>query len=1029
MSLAKLRSCFSIPRTRECRWRVRPSAIALVFALASPLFALDPTKTLPQYIHQRWNIEHGLPQNTVTSILQTRDGYVWLGTQEGLARFDGVRFTLYNSRNTEEISNNWIMALAESADGTLWAGTFGGGVLAVRDGKFERHDTENGLSNNFVYSLEATADGSIWIGTNGGGLNRIVDRRVTFYRTTDGLPSDVVNSIVSAGRSSLWIGTARGLALFDNEKIARVDAGPLSTRRITALFVDPERTLWMAADHSIARRSTSGEVFTFTAESGELYEAIRPLYVDRQKNVWFGTGKGLKRLRDGGIESATQPELATDTIWSIYEDREGSLWVGTNVGGLSLLRNGKFTTYGAAEGLSDNNVRTVLEGKDGTVWVGTTDGLNALKDGRVTRTWKTADGLPDNTIMALFEDSAGDLWIGTNSGGAARLSKGLLSRYAKADGLSGDRVNAIVEDAAGDIWLGTNGGLTRLRNGVFHTYTIRDGLPSDAIRTLLVAHDGTLWIGTTQGVARLSGTTFDTPVPREVLSGLVFSLAQERDGAIWIGTPGSGMYRYLDGRVLRLTVADGLFDDLAHSILDAGDHLWVSCNRGIFKVSKSDIAAFASGRADRVRSIAYGHADGMGSSECNGGSQPAGSMSRDGRLWFATIAGVVAVHPQRIPSNQVPPPVHVESVVADRSAVTLPELSRLAAGTSNLEFHYTALSFVAPSKVNFRYRLRGFDRQWVDAGTRRTAYYTNVPAGRYAFEVTASNSDGVWSTAPASLSFEIDEHFYSTWWFYALCVLASLSLVATFVHIRFKLLHAKTALLEERTRLAQEIHDTVAQGLVGIMIEVDSVRRDLSSAPATAALHAEAASNLIRENLEETRRSVWALNPPVLETSGLSDALRKVVGVARAGSDVDLQLTVEGSLPHLPSEMELNFLRIVQEAISNALRHGMPRSVSVDVRCEDNTLSAAIIDDGSGFHVESPDVLPLRGFGLGGMHRRAEKIGATLTVTSAPGEGTTVVLKLPLRSWRRMTLNMLVDRLLRKDRRNAETLADSPADR
>ncbi|MBW3671864.1 MAG: hypothetical protein KY432_09360, partial [Acidobacteria bacterium] len=878
------------------------------------------------------------------------------------------------------------------------------------------------------YSMEVTPDGSVWAGTRDGGLHRIRGGKVTSYRVADGLPSDTVNSVAADGDGSLWIGTAAGLARFDDGRIVLVDLDPLPSGAITALFVDDAQSLWIGGDGGIVRRSRDGDVAMVTGRS-ELYDIIRPLYLDRDQNLWIGTTRGLKRLRDGRIESAIQPELAVDSISAIYEDREGSLWIGTMGEGLNRLRDGTFTSVTTQEGLPGDHVRVVYETRDGTLWIGTTEGLSTFEGSRVTRTLTRRDGLPDDVIMALFEDSRGNLWIGTNDGGAVRLAPdGSLALYSTREGLASNRVNAFAEDAAGGIWIGTNSGLMLLRNGSLQTFTTEDGLPDNSIRALLIAHDRSLWIGTAGGVARLLGDTFEFPIGPQAV-GHTFALSQQKGGAIWIGTSSSGVYRYLDGGTIHLTPNQGLYDEIVYQILDDGTHLWMSCNRGVFRVSKSEIEAFAAGRITGVNSVSYDHSDGMASSECNGGSQPAGTISQDGRIWFPTLGGVVAVHPQRLARNRVPPPVHVESVVADRTPLDMSAAVRLAPGTSNLEFHYTALSFVAPAKMKFRYRLRGFDREWIDAGTRRVAYYTNVPAGSYEFEVMGSNNDGVWSTSAASFPLQIAPHFYRTIWFYALSLIASLALIVTIFRVRLQLLHARTAVLEERTRIAQEMHDTVAQGLIAIMMEVESIRREATSAPETAALHAEAASNLVRESLNETRRSVWALNPPQLERSDLGTALARVVELANARSDVEIHLNLDGALPSLPMETELNFLRIVQEAISNALRHGMPRRISVEVRCDGGKVLASIRDDGTGFSIESTDSLPSTGFGLSGMHRRATKIGAHLVVTSAPGEGTSVVLELPHRSWRCAPLRRYLARIFRKELVHGEHLADTSSDR
>lgn len=760
------------------------AALALVAALQGPAaFALNPDLALTQYSHRAWvsgQQEEGLPQNSVFSVLQTRDGYLWLATQEGLARFDGTRFTVFNARNTPQIRHNDVWKLIEGRDGALWAATRGGGLVRYKDGVFSNVSKEQGLTDDSIQSLWEDRDGGLWIGTRGAGLNYLRDGKVSAYAAKDGLPTSALFALAGASDGSLWIGTdGGGLSRFKDGKFTvMTTADGLPSNTIYALLEDRLGALWIGTGAGLVRMK-DGKLSVFRTRDGLSNDNIRALHEDRAGNLWIGTdGGGINRYSRGRFSALTSKQgLSNDSIGAIYEDREGSLWIGTDAGGLNRLKDSKFVSYTTLEGLSDDNARSVLEDRDGALWVGTFGGLNRYKDGKFTAYTKK-DGLSSDVVLSLLQDQAGDLWAGTLGGGLNRLSKGKISVYSQASsGLGNDTVLALYEDWQGTLWAGTrSGGLSRFEDGRFRSYTTEQGLSSNDVRVIRGSRDGALWIGTLGGgLNRYKDGQFTSLGKREGLSNdRVLALHEDTQGTLWIGTFGGGLNRYRNGRFTAYTTANGFYDDAIFQILeDADGRLWMSSNRGVFSVDKAQLEAFAEGRISAVTPTIYGKADGMKSNECNGAHQPAGWKSRDGRLWFPTIRGVAVIDPAHIPTNPLPPPVVIEQFLANDQTVVVDASPEVPPGRQKLEFRYTALSYLAPEQVQFKVQLEGFDPDWVSAGSKRIAYYTNIPPGKYRFRVAASNNDGVWNEEGAALGFELQPYFYQAKAFYLVYLFAA----------------------------------------------------------------------------------------------------------------------------------------------------------------------------------------------------------------------------------------------------------------
>lgn len=811
---------------------------------SSLVFPLDPNKSISQYTLDVMGIEKGLPQSTVYTVIRSKVGYIWLGTEEGLVRFDGVNFKVYDKRNVPQILNNFIKVLCEDSQGNLWIGTRGGGLVCLNaeDGKFSVFTTRQGLASDMLEAIYEDHKGVLWIGTDAGLNRKEYGESFTTYTTQQGLSIDRIRAISEDRKGNLWIGTEDGLNRMQGENGAftrYTTHEGLSDNNITSLFRDRQGNLWIGTNSGGLNRLDwkNGAPFftTFTNREGLSVNRVNTILDDRDGNLWIGTyGGGLNRLTKKGIFTACtiKQGLTNNIVWSLCEDPEGSLWIGTYSGGLNRLKNLKFTTYTPQEGLSNDIARVISEDRHGNIWIGTEgDGVNRLDrtTGNFT-IYTTKNGLSNDMVRAIYEDNEGYLWIGTDGGGLNRLDpkNKTFTVYGTQNGLADDRIKAIYGDRGGNLWVGTERGLNRLnlkelktRNlskvntftyfsnlATFSTYTTKNGLSNDIIRYICEDSLGFIWIGTEGGgINRLDPAkgTFTTYSTKDGLtSDLIREIYEDRDGTMWIGTK-NGLNRLKDGKITRITTQQGLYDDVVFRILeDDRGNIWMSCNKGIFYTSRKALNDVCDGKKKRVYCTSYDEKDGMRSRECCGSCQPAGWKTRDGMLWIPTLKGVVVVDPANIRVNHLPPPVLIEEIVKDNQQIYHPITSKekegklvLSPGTERLEIHFTGLSFMAPIKMRFKYKLEGFDKDWHDSGTQRAAYYTKISPGNYTFQVVACNNDGIWNKTGASLSFYQKPYFYETTWFYLLLACGAIFLALTGFRFRVKQLTNRKKELEQ----------------------------------------------------------------------------------------------------------------------------------------------------------------------------------------------------------------------------------------
>jgi signal transduction histidine kinase/ligand-binding sensor domain-containing protein len=960
-----------------------------------------------QYHFDVWTTDNGLPQNSIGSILQTRDGYIWFTTNDGLVRYDGVRFTVFNAGNRKDLKSSRFSQLVEDRGGNLWIITEDTKLISYKDGLFTSYTTADGLPDNRVGSMRKDDEGTLLVETP-QGFAWWRDGRFVLEDPAQNRPYQGFGFPVQSG--AVWHLDRVGLHRVERGRVTMDVPISLPTDlAIRRLYEDRKGVVWIGTSKSIIIRVEDGRFTYYSKKDGLPDERVNIICEDQRGNLWLGfRDSGLVRLKDDRFTRYTTAAGPTgNDITTIYVDREGILWIGTS-GGLKRLRDNIITSYSTEDGLAANNTYPICQDQEGAIWIGSWSGMTRYKDGVFTR-WGEQYGFAKEMVTALMCDSEGGLWIGTFGGGAKRFKDGVIQSY-----LPGNLVRAICQDRHGNIWFGTRDGLARYKDGAFSVYTTKDGLPANAVNLIFEDSQANLWIGTQTGLCRYRDGLFNTYPQEESLSSyMVRAVYEDREGVLWIGTYDRGLTRLKDGQFTNFTVTEGLFNNGVFQILeDARGNFWISCNLGIYRVSKKELNDYAEGRVKTITSIPYGKRDGMLNSECNGGCQPAGIKSLDCKLWYPTQGGVAVVDPEAVPVIAQPPPVVVEDFLLDNQPVSFREAVEISPGTENFEIHYTALSFIMSERIRFKYKLEGLDTDWVDAGTRRAAYYSHVPAGSYTFRVVAANRDGVWNMEGATVNIRIIPPFWKTRWFFfmALASLAGFALLGYKLRITRleKARRAQEAFSQqliksqesERQRIAAELHDGLGQHLIVIknsaLIALSSHHQD--SGKEQLVDISETASQAI----EEVREISYNLRPYQLDDLGLTRAIEFIIAKVAASSKIEFTSTIDSIDGLFSPEAEINIYRMVQESLNNIVKHSGASTAKIVVERNNHQVDIKIQDNGRGFNPDKTNNSERRGgFGLKGIAERARMLGARVVIQSAAGQGTTVALNLEAQNGRR----------------------------
>jgi ligand-binding sensor domain-containing protein/signal transduction histidine kinase len=1026
-----------LPDGNQHLWRRGTFVSTLVLLLQAVRCACFAEGGMQQYIARSWSSDDGLPHNYILAVLQSQDGYLWVGTRSGLARFDGVRFTPID---WAPIKGAQIGSLCEARDGSLWIALEGHGLLRWSEQGVAHYGPTNGLKSNFVRALCEGKDGSIWIASR-GGLTRYHEGNFLTFTRADGLAGPLVEAVCEDPGGNLWAGTSEGLNCLKDEKVTAT----LTTRdglpgnSITALCDDRKGNLWIGTSEGLAVLS-AGRIQTPYHEANGLPERfIRTLYEDRRGNLWIGTYGGLYRAVTEPSPATASPShgpcvpqanaegAAYDRVMSIIQDREGSIWVGSR-DGLSRLRVRPFAGLGKSQGLSQNSATSVCEDTSGALWVTTwRGGLDCLQDGKLCA-YSATNGLATDLLLSLCPSHNGGVWIGADhAGGLYRFKDGGFNHYDARDGLTNIAIQVICEDTQTNLWIGTPKTLTLFKGGKFTDFTPHDGLVGEVVRAILEDHAGNLWIGTATGLScRRNGRFVNFTTQNGLSYNSVTALYEDGETNLWIGTAGGGLTRFRDDHFTAYTTHEGLFsDDLLEILEDDFGCLWISCPNGVFRVEKKSLDDFDAGKVESISCATFGKDEGMVGVQCTGAGKPAGWKGRDGRLWFTTIKGLAVAQPN-IRSNVRPPPVVIEEVLGDKRTIAsamaqpvqagnappLQALSlrasvspvRIPPGHGELEIHYTALSFQAPEKNRFKYKLEGVDADWVDAGPRRVAYYNKVYPGHYEFRVVACNNDGVWNEEGASIALMLMPHVWQTWWFLFLALVAAVGAVGGTAaywarrasRLRLARLEQQHALEQERTRIARDIHDDLGSRLTHISMLSELAEADKAS-PKEVETHVRKIAASARETVRSLDEIVWAVSPEHDTWNSLVGYLSEYANEFFAGTQVRCRLEMPMDLPSLPlpSEVRHSLFLVIKEALNNSLKHAGASEVRIRVSQDDSLVEIAITDDGRGFDLDQAGAASSSG-GLRNMRERVESLRGRLRIETARGKGTRLTVAVPL---------------------------------
>jgi len=968
----------------------------LLAGISTHARALDPNRLPSQYVREQWTAETRFPGGGVNGIAQTADGYLWIGTDRGLLRFDGFNFRPVSFASIAIASNVPILQLLTDAGGKLWVRPQGADLIHQKDGKFESvrygpvaitalakdnrdgvlvSDIEQGTfrfmedrvqnlgpaSPPVVISLAETADSKIWMGTLGAGLFFLAGGRAT--QVNAGLPDRKINCLLAIGSDELWVGTDTGLYRGNGKDFRRIELPSfLGNAQVLSLLRDRDSNTWVGTTRGLLRINAKGISFS---EENELRGGggINVLFEDREGNLWIGGARGLGRIRDSAfVTYSSVSDRRFEHNGPVYVDPEGRTWIAPAQGGLYVVQNGEVQPVTL---IPPNEVVYSISGQADVVWVGRQrGGLTRLqfRNGAIaSQSYTKANGLAQNSVYAVYGSHDGSVWAGTLNGGVSKFKDGRFTTYAANNGLASNTVTSILETRDGAMWFATPSGLSFFSNGQWRTYTTVEGLPSPEVNCLFQDSSGTLWSGTSAGLAFLTSNRFQVPYESpDVLHEQIVGMAEDKSGKFWIAT-----------------------------------------SNHILRVSRDKLV---SGVVRAVDAREYDQADGL---ESTVGVKRSRSVVSDsaGRIWFSLRSGLSVVDPSHIRDYSVPALPHIEAITADNNPVNLAGSVRIPPSPRRITFEYTGLSLAVPGRIRFRYFLEGFDRSWSEPVATRTAMYTNLGAHSYRFRVVASNSEGLWSESEAAVGFEVEPTVWQTWWFRTSSAALILLLVwCVYLYRLHQLAKEFNIRLEERvgerTRVARELHDTLLQSFHGLLLRFQAATNLLPERPAEARKTLESAIDQAAQAITEGRDAVQGLRSSTVVASDFALTIN-TLGQELASTETNPNATgfhveVEGTPQNLHPILRDEVYRIAGEAMRNAFRHAQAHRIEVEIRYDERQLRLRVRDDGKGIDAKHLDGEGYAGhYGLRGMRERAKLIGGKLAVWSELNSGTEVELSIP----------------------------------
>jgi len=1000
----------------------RALTLALVLAVMLPAlrpcaFALDPSLDVNQYSHTAWTVRGGFFKSSISAIVQTPDGYIWLGTESGLLRFDGVRAIPWQPPSNQHLPPGTIRSLLVSQDGTLWIGAHG--LATWKNGKLTEYPE---LADQIVFALLEDHNRTVWVGTGAVPAGKLcaISNGSSHCYGQDGLWGRVVNALHQDSHGNLWVAVMNGLWRWKpgSPKFYPLPGDPDG---IQPVVEDTDGALLIGWKDGIYR-FVDGKLETYPLPGFAQKLMARKILRDRDGGVWVITQtQGLVHVHDGRTDVFTQSDgLSGDAVYDILEDHEGDIWV-TTINGVDRFREFAASTFTLKQGLSKDLVGSVLADRNGNVWFGTYGGLNRWEHGKIAIP-PTGNAKGDGTLNgslpnSLFQDDRGRIWISTQQG----LGYWKDDRFTSLRDISGGTMLSIAQDNLGDLWvIQEAAGLIRIsqRNDVLHIPWSALSHKDHASVLSADRKQGGVWIGFflggiayfSDGQVRASFTAADG-----LGAGRVSGFKFDNDGTLWISTEG-GLSRLKNGHIATLTSKNGLPCDAVHWAIEDDDHaFWLYTACGLVRITRPELDAWAAAvdqnkdTKPTIHATVFDSSDGVRSLASGGHYSPQVAKTPDGRIWFLPWDGVSVVDPHNLHLNKLPPPVNIEQITADRKTydATSPANGklRLPPLIRDLEIDYTALSLVVPEKVRFRYKLESWDRDWQDAGNRRQAFYGNLSPGNYRFRVMACNNSGVWNEAGTFLDFSVAPAYYQALWFRLSCVFVFLALLAGLYQLRVRQLAGQFNLrleerVNERTRIARDLHDTLLQSFQGLMLKFRVLAFLLPDRPGEARKMLEEVIEQARAAITEGRDAVHGLRSSMVATNDLAQAISTLGEQLNAGQagqqSLDFRVHVEGAPREIVPLLRDDVYRIAGEALRNAFRHAHPSQIEVEIRYDQRQFRLRVRDDGKGI---DPTVLAGDGqhghYGLPGMHERAKLIGGKLEVWSELDSGTEIELTIP----------------------------------
>jgi ligand-binding sensor domain-containing protein/signal transduction histidine kinase len=976
--------------------RLLPLATLILFlgaAVAAQILSPDSI----QYSRRVWRGVDGLPEDFAQALARTRDGYLWIGTSGGLVRFDGVRFVVFNRQNQAAFQDDSFYSLFVSKDGTLWGGTEGGGLVRYRHGSFRVFGGADGLTNGFVRVIYEDKKQNLWIGTD-RGLFRMQQGSLARVDGTGGIPTLSVHSICEDRAGRLLIGGSGLLILSGDDATYYTSSETQADNRIRTIRQTADGAIWIGTISGLRRLEDGINGNPFATHKLISGVNISVLLESRRGQLWVGTyGQGLMRFQGGRTERFSAPSsLPHNNVLALFDDGEDDIWVGTQ-GGLLRLSPSAATTITTEDG-APQSINTIYQDPRGTLFVTALNGRLFEVTGQTLVPVTLPARVSSLPVRNVFRDGGGTLWMGTDGQGIVRFTSAGADRYSTKHGLVNDFVRAFCEDRDGHLWIGTDSGLSRFRGGRFQNFNTESGLAYGSIRLLFMDRSGDLWIGTDGGLSQFRSDAFvANPLLERLRGQKIWAMHEDAGGGLWIGAHGAGLFLLKGGKLARFTTEHGLPSNKVHFITeDSRGNLWMSGPSGIVEVSRRALEELAADATTKLAVRVYGASEGLSTNQMNGGVQPAGVLTSAGEFWFPSTKGAVRIEPDRS-ERGVAPPVLIEQALADDRDVPFSAGLRLAPGRGKLEIHYTAIRLRSPESIRFKYWMEDFDQEWTDAGQRRIAYYTNLPAGKYRFHVVGYEINDPGNASEQILSIQLDPHFYQTAWFLALCILVATAAAwgAYRLHVR-NIRQRFAAVLEERNRLAREMHDTLIQGCVGVSALLEAASSAQEVAPKISNELLDRARNEVRTAVDEARLAVWNLRQSPGSGEDLVKAVSQLAYRTERETGIPVKFVSSGPPLAIGAEGEWSLLMIVREALQNAVRHAAPKNLSILLSFDRRCLRVEIEDDGCGFDPSNIFSSNGRHYGLIGMRERVEKLRGEFLLSSSPGKGTELCLSIPL---------------------------------